>query len=293
MTKSFLILLSGLLFLAAFFSPAHADNAALPVFVSIPPQAFFVERIGGEHVSVGVLVAPGQSPHAYDPTPRQLVDLARAKFFFAIGLPFERSLLSKLEGSHPNLRIVHTEEGIARRRLPTHDHGDGHAHEALDPHTWLSPKLALHQVRAIALALEAADPEHAATYRKNLVVLAAELNQLDRTIAKAFAPYRGRSFFVAHPAFGYFADAYGLVQVPIEHEGKRPGARALAGVIEDARHKGARVVFVEPQFSQREADMLARAIGGRVVTLDPLARDYAMNLRTMADRIRSAVAQER
>jgi len=267
------------------------------VVVSIPPQAYFVERVGGEYVKVQVLVGPGQSPHTFEPTPRQATGLARAHLYFTIGVPFEERLLEKITASGGGVRVVDTCKGIKLRSMsadePVHHEGE-HEHESgagrPDPHTWLSPRLAKIQAANICEGLMAVDPRHAATYERNLKALQADLDEVDARIAEALAPLKGRKFFVFHPAFGYFADAYGLKQVPVEIEGKSPGARQLAVLIEKARQEGVRVIFVQPQFSPRGAQAVAEAIGGAVVPIDPLARDYLKNLEHIAQQIKRALS---
>ena len=98
----------------------------------------------------------------------------------------------------------------------------------------------------------------------------------------------GRGFLVYHPSWGCLAEEYGLEQIAIERDGKEPSSRSLAGLIEAAKNKGIRVVFVQPQHSERAAETVAAAIGGRVVTVDPLARDWPANLRTVAAAFRSS-----
>jgi zinc transport system substrate-binding protein len=285
----------------------------MDVFVSIPPQAFFVERIAGDLAEVHVMVGPGQSPHTLEPTPKQLTDLAKARVYFAIGLPFERRLLGKIGSISPNIRIVHTEGGVPYRLMraepaghkrdelqPESENVTGHVHgqgprgrgAVPDPHIWLSPKLVKIQAATIAKVLQEMDPAHAVRYRTNLKHFIASLDDVDKKIAGELTPYRGRPFYVYHPAFGYFADAYGLVQVPIEREGKDPGASEIAAIIESAKVHRAKTIFVEPQFPKGQAEAIARAIGGKVVGLDPLARDYLNNLELMAGRIRKALTEE-
>ena len=104
-------------------------------------------------------------------------------------------------------------------------------------------------------------------------------------------PLRSRRFMVFHPAWGYFADTYGLTQIAIEQEGKEPGARALTALIEQARAKQVRVIFVQPQFNRKTAQRLAAAIGGRVEPIDPLAENYIDNLRRVARLIAEANRQ--
>jgi zinc transport system substrate-binding protein len=94
---------------------------------------------------------------------------------------------------------------------------------------------------------------------------------------------------VFHPSWGYFADAYQLQQIAIEHEGKQPGARALSQLIEQAKQNQIKVVFVQPQFDQRQAEQIARAIDGKVMAVDPLAANYIDNLRQVAQQFSQAL----
>jgi zinc transport system substrate-binding protein len=261
----------------------------LHVFVTILPQAFFAERIGGEHVTVEVLVGQGQSPHSYAPTPRQMTRLSRAGVFFRIGTPMEERLLMKIRSTNPDLLVVDTHKGIERHC--SHDHCEEEDHEEMDPHIWLDPKLAMVLARTMAETLESLDPPNKAGYRKNLDTLLADLEELDRTIAKTLAPLRGRTFYVFHPAFGYFARAYRLHQKAVEMGGKSPGPRHVRTIIEGAKKEGVRVIFVQPQFDAKTAETIASRIGGAVVPIDPLSQDYIKNLKHMAQEIEKALKE--
>ncbi len=261
----------------------------LRVFVSIEPQAFFVEKIADGLAEVEVLVKAGQSPATYAPTPQQVVRLSQADVYFRIGVPFEKALLSKLASSTKRLRIVDTRRGIELRRLEEGDSGD-RSHGPLDPHVWMSPRLVKIQAETICDALCRLAPGHAATFRKNLAAFQTELDALDARIAEALAPLRGQEVLVFHPAYGYFADAYGLKQVAVETAGKAPSAKRLVELIEWAKRRGIRVVFVQPQFSDRGARAIAEAIGGIVVPLDPLARDYVGNMEAIARSVEQTLA---
>ncbi|MCX5827891.1 MAG: zinc ABC transporter substrate-binding protein [Deltaproteobacteria bacterium] len=272
----------------------QGEKAKIPVFVSILPQAYFLERIGGSHVDIEVLIGAGQSPHSYEPTPKQMAKLATAKAFFSIGVPVEKGVLRKIRQSHKQLVIVETQQGITYRYLAGHDHEHGEAHEKdhksegkkePDPHIWMAPKLVKIQARNIYEALSRLDPAHKQEYATNLRAFDADLDRMDARISRSLAPLKGRKMYVFHPAFGYFADAYGLIQVPIEIEGKEPGARQLAKLIDRAKKDRVKVMFVQPQFSARSAEAVAKAIGGVVVPIDSLARDYLANL----DKIAAAV----
>ncbi len=277
--------LTTLLLLMALAAPAAAAPP-LTVAVSIPPQAFFVERIGGPYVKPLVVLPPGASPATYEVSPRQLAALGAARLYLSIGVPFERAFLPRLAAKLPRLKIVSMAAGIKLRRLEgRHQSGHGHEAGAPDPHVWLSPRLARVLAANTARALSELDPAHAKAFGANLAKLEAELDELDAELARRLAPLKGRVFLVFHPAYGYFADAYGLKQEAVELEGKGPGPRRLAGLIDQAKAKGVKVIFVQPQFSPASAAALARAIGGVVVPLDPLSRDYLANLRAMAQKV--------
>jgi zinc transport system substrate-binding protein len=281
----FIVLIS--VFVSLVAGRVQGQETKLTVFVSILPQAFFLERIGGKHVDVSVFVGEGQSPHTYEPTPRQMAKLASAKAYFAIGVPFEKSVLRKIRQSRKTLVIVETQKGIARRTLAGHDHDHGEGHEAkgrgtTDPHIWMDPKLVKIQAKNICDALCRLDPVHRGDYTENLKTFQADLDRVDARISHSLAPFRGRRMYVFHPAFGYFADSYGLVQTPVEIEGKEPGARQLASLIERAKKDRVKVIFVQPQFSMKSAEIIAKGIGGVVVPMNPLERDYLTNLEKIA-----------
>ncbi len=274
-------------------STEQADGSAIPVFVSIPPQKYFVERIGGPHVHVSVLVPPGQSHHSYEPTPRQVVDLSRARVFFCIGLPLERQIVGKATAAVKTLRVVETQAGIELAANPDHDHDHDHGdHDCggeLDLHTWMSPRLVKIQARHIAAELVRLDPDRAADYERNLTAFEADLDDVDARIAVALEPLKGREFYVFHPAFGYFAQDYGLKQVAVETGGKQPTARQLERLIARARESGVKLIFVQPQFARQSAEAVAEAIGGAVLPMDPMAEDYLSNLLDIAAKIQQAL----
>ncbi|MCK4658471.1 MAG: zinc ABC transporter substrate-binding protein, partial [Phycisphaerae bacterium] len=266
------------------------------VFVSIPPQKHFVQRVGGERVQVSVLLPPGQSPATYELAPKQMVELAAAQTYFRIGVPFEKQVVVKIGAMLRNLPIVDLRKGIELRPLshdPNH-HGDyqGHSHTPgePDPHSWMNPRLVKKQAQTICAELCRLDPDHREHYERNCRAFEADLDRADAEIAAALAPLRGREFFVFHPAYGYFADAYELRQVAIESGGKQPTAKQLADLIKRAKQANVKLIFVQPQFDRSNAEVIAREIGGAVVAIDPLAEDYIDNLLNKAAVVKRALA---
>jgi len=278
------------------------------VAVSIIPQMWLVEQIGGGHVDVTAMVGPGESHETYEPSDAQISRLMSGAALFCVGIPFENSRAFSAIRSQAALRVVDTREGVPLREMtllercgePSHGgHAEdkegeaashGHAHDGKDPHIWLSPRLLKIQARTIARTLGELDPAHREVYDRNLAATEEKLDAADREIRRALEPCRGKMFFVFHPAWGYFADDYGLNQVAIEAEGKEPSDEEATALQKLARQQGVKVVFVQPQIAGRGAQAIAQAIGARVEPLDPLAPDLVDNLvraaRAIADSCR-------
>lgn len=262
----------------------------LLVFVSIPPQKYMVQQIGQALLDVEVMIPAGADPHIYEPKPRQMVALSKARLYFAIGIqPFENTWLKKLVSSNPEMMLVHTDRGVQKIPMTTPQHkAERHAGEP-DPHIWLSPPLVMKQAQTILNALLEFDPASRTVYETNYQAFVSELQALDAELKNIFAAKQGLQFMVLHPAWGYFAHTYGLKQVPIEIEGKDPKPAQLKELIDYAKHNQIKIIFVQPQFSPRNAELVAKEIGGQVVFADPLAADWSDNLREVAGKFKSAL----
>ncbi len=267
----------------------------VPVFVSIAPQSYFVQQIGKELVDVHVLVEPGADPHTYEPKPQQMVALSKAVLYFAIGIEFETAKLAKITAVNPRMHVVHTDHGVMKLPMDAHGHHnmkdkreEDHHQGSLDPHIWLSPPLVMLQARSILTALQAVDPAHRSTYEANYRAFILDVVDLDAQLRAIFDGLKGSPFMVFHPSWGTFAHTYGLNQVPIEIEGKSPKPAQLKELIERARSNRIKMVFVQPQFSSKSAEQISKAIGGRVAVVDPLAQDWANNLRRVAEEFKNA-----
>jgi zinc transport system substrate-binding protein len=276
----------------------HAQaGKKLAVFVSIPPQKYFLQQIARQRADVQVMVQPGASPATYDPKPRQMAAISRTNIYFAIGVPFEKIWLGKIAAANPDMRVVHTDHGIQKIPMAANhtksedqrgkDHQDYYGE--LDPHIWLSPTLVMTQARTILNALAEIDPDHSAIYEANTKDFVSKLAALDADLKNTFAGKQGFQFMVFHPSWGYFARNYGLQQVPVEIEGKDPKPAQLKALIEYAQKKQINVIFVQPQFSSRSAELIAKEIGGQVIFADPLAFDWSANLRAVAQKFKVAL----
>ena len=267
--------------------PAAARTGSVKTFVSILPQAYFVERVGGSYVDVEVLVGPGQSPATYEPTPKQMARLGEAEVYFRIGTPFEKGFIDKLADTHKHLEIVDTRKGVSLRYFKRSKGGS-----IPDPHIWLDPGRVKIQAVTICNALSRLAPDRRSFFENNLRSFQADLDRVDENIAETLAPLKGSTFYVFHPAFGYFGDRYGLEQVAVEIEGKEPSPKQLSNLINKARNEGVRVIFVQPQYAKKDAETIAREIGGAVVPMNPLPREYLENLEHMASLLKKALMRK-
>jgi len=278
------------------FVSAKKLNNPLHVFVSIMPQAYFVERIGGNRISVEVLVPPGKNPSNYTPPPSQIKKLKNATLFFRIGVPSENSLIPKIKTSADRLKIIDTREGIKLRKMDAghhHSHSGNHHNQFIangkDPHIWMSPLLVKRQAETIYHALVRIDPDGKNEYKANLKTFTSDMLALNKKIKDRLAPFKGKPILVFHPVFGYFADAYGLEQIAVETEGKPPKGKHLSFIIKKAKQKNIRVIFAQPQFGTNAVTTVAKAINGKVVFFNPLARDYINNLEVITDHVAKAL----
>jgi len=260
--------------LLAACQPAAPAPHELTVFVSILPQKYFVERIGGEVVTVNVMVEPGASPATYEPKPAQMAALSQAAAYFSIGVPFEKAWLEKIQAANPQMKLVETAQGI--ERIATE--GGGY-----NPHIWLSPALVKIQAENSYAALAELDPAHEPQFKANLEAFLADIEALDAQIRATLEKTESKKFIVFHPAWTYFARDYGLEEIPIEVGGQEPSAQELAALIEKAQSENIRVVFVQPEFSQEDAQTIAKEIGGEVLSISTLSPDWLANLEKVAE----------
>jgi zinc transport system substrate-binding protein len=252
----------------------RAPDARPLVAVSVPPQAWFVDQIAGGRVRVEVMVPPGASPTSYAPTFAQLRAMEEAVLYVRVGhraFPFEAAWLDRLLAEGRGVRVVDSSAGIP--------------FEAGDPHVWLAPADARIMARNIAAALADVLPDEGAVLAASRARLLAEIDAVDADLRAVLGPHRGQVFVVFHPAWGTLARAYGLRQLAIEEGGKEPGPRQLLDLIARTRALGVRVVFAQPEFDRASAALVAREIGARLEIIDPLAYDWASNLRAVARKL--------
>jgi len=254
------------------------DPDTLAVVASFFPMYDFARKIAGDRADVRLMVPAGSDPHTWEPTAADIADLARSDLFVYSGAGMEHWAEDVIAAAaNEGLQVLEASAGIVLR---TGEHAEDHAeeepaddHDGMDPHVWLSPANARIQMANIRDALIAADPDGTETYQTNYDHWAAEADALDEAFRDTLAPYAGRGVIVAHEAFGYLCDAYGLEQIAVEGltPDSEPDPARVAEIIRIAREHDVKVVFFDRTASSKVADTIASEVGARVDVLDPAA----------------------
>lgn len=275
----------------------------LRVAVAVEPWTALAKELGGEAVEVRCVHDSGSSCAIFEARPETIRFLESADLFVRTGVGYEQSLLGEGKGPAEGATLVDLREAVelipfptgnARARQdPDHVHGPHCDHAAeMDPHTWMDPRRVAEQVELLAQALAAALPEEAENVWERSARMRERILRMDREVAAMLEPYSGRAFYIYHPAMGYFADRFGLRQVALAGPVRSPTMQQLRDHIREARNLGIRTIFVQPEESRRHAEILAEAIGARVVEIDPLAADWEAEIRRVADRLVTAFRME-
>lgn len=265
-----------LFFIALVGISLTAQAADLNVWCSIPPLMSVVRAVGGERVSVSCFMDGAQDPHTFSPSPKTVARAREADLFLTVGMPFETVVQERLSALSSGMQTLNLAENV--------EHGG-------DMHVWLSLRLLSQMGAELAAVMSELDPEGQAVYQSNLEQYQQKLDAMHRQLSQRLEPFRGTVFYVYHPAFHHFAKDYGLREQAVEMEGKTPSPKQLLSLIRRARKENVRLVFVQPQFDRRPAQIIAKKIGGRVVELNQLAEDPVSVLQQVAQEIEYAAAQ--
>lgn len=252
------------------------------VAVTIAPEKYIIMKIAHSRIDVVVMVPTGSSPHSYEPKPKQMAELSGAAAYLTIGDPVEKTWVDKFRSVNKEMKIVSIDSGIDKIDMDEkekQEHGDPNMK---DPHVWLDPVLMMTLAKNTADALIEADPSNKLYYQTNLAIFLKQLDALNVNMTKMFKDLKNRKFMVFHPSWGYFAKRYGLEQVSVEIDGKSPKPAELVDLIKTAKDNEMKLIFAQPQFSQKEVKTIAKETGAKVAIMDPLSDNWAENLMKAA-----------
>ncbi len=287
MKKIYILFLFCCLF--SFFScQSNKKEQSKTVTVTILPQQYFAEKIAGDKFKIVCMVPSGNSPESYEPAPSQLIELSNCNAYFQIGyIGFELAWMDKLKESNPNMQVFNTSDGITLLES-AHSHSeDNHetSHSAFDPHTWSSPKNAAIIAQNMLNAFIKLDPANEEFYKKNYEELSSEIHQTDSLLKGILSNVKYRAFIIYHPALTYFAHDYSLTQLAIEHEGKEPSPAQLKELIDKAKELQVKVIFIQKEFDKRNAELIAKETGCKIVEINPLNYDWKSEMLHIANSL--------
>lgn len=298
----FRILITVLIFLTAFLSCSRkidvpgTEKKVLKISVSILPQSFIVKSIGKEKVSVNVMVPPASSPETYEPGPRRMAELRDSDIYFSIGMPFEKTSIDKVKSDYKNVKFVDMQKDVVLRNMGKHS---GHNHgneetfegEIKDPHIWLDPLILIVMAQNTVNELIRFDPENRDFYINNHIELKKNLQLLNDEMVDLFKDSPRKSFVIYHPAWGYFADRYGIKQIPVEIEGKEPSASEMAELTDFIKKNKVKTIFIQVQSPDSVIKSIASETGAQIKFLDPLKENIIENIRESSSLIKKGLVR--
>lgn len=256
------------------------------ITVTLEPLRYFTEAIAGDCFEVVSMVPKGSSPESYDPTPQQLVNLSKSQAYLRIGyIGFEQAWMKKLEANYPTMKVYDTSKGVDLIRAEGHWHGNHYHEGGVEPHIWNSTQNASVIADNIYAALCEMDTDHQPEYKQRLDSLKQVIARTDADVRTLLAN-ADSTFLIYHPALSYFARDYGLHQISIEEGGKEPSPATLKTLIETCRREGAQVIFVQQEFDQRNAQLIADELGIEIVPINPLSHDWAEEMLRVANALK-------
>ncbi|MDD2952437.1 MAG: zinc ABC transporter substrate-binding protein [Parabacteroides sp.] len=291
--KEFKVLIS-VLFLLILMACGDKRTDEKIVSVTIEPQRYFAEKIAGDKFTVNCVVPAGQSPETYDPMPQQMVRVGKSQGYLRIGsIGFEQAWMDNIRDNNPGLKVFNLSEGIDLLKSPEeeeghHHEGEEHHHESghnhhhhsggVDPHTWSSISGAKIIAKNTLDAFVALDPENKEYYQANYEQLTKEMGETEKIVSALLGSLENKTFIIYHPALTYLANEYGLTQLCIEMDGKEPSPAQLKELVDIAWEYGTKVVFIQQEFDQKNAELIAKETGCRLIPINPLDYDWSKEM---------------
>lgn len=262
---------------------SHSSQKPI-LFVSVQPLKYFVDQIVKDRFEVKVLVPPGSSPETFAPSSKQIASLEQAVALFKIGaLGFEERWDNNWQKEHPQTELINCSIGMPSLCLH-HHHGDHH-HHGTDPHIWLAPQTAKIIAHNIYEGILRFDPANKQFYHRNLKHLLDTIAEVKTALDQKLNHKEEQEFLIFHPVLGYLSKYYHLHQESIEFEGKKPTLKQLKHIVEIAKEENISTILVQKEFNTSNAEIIAKEINGKVITIDPLGYDWPKVMIEIGDAI--------
>jgi len=257
--------------------------------VSIPPQKYFIEQIAGDEFNINIMIPPGANPVTYDPSPGKMKEVANSVAYIKVGhLAFEKIWMDKFTSVNSDMKVIDQSKYTEIIQVDTKTKGHNHDHgTGVDPHIWTSPKAVKKQVKAIREGLTQINPENESSYKNNYRNFLNNIDTLDSFVESRLGDVKNKTFMVFHPALSYYARDYGLNQISIEFEGKKPTPSKLKEIVDLARKEQIRTVFIQKQFNIDNAKTVAEEIGGTLNVINPLDSNWVQTVKDITEKIAS------
>lgn len=292
LTSFFLFLGAALLLFFAFYGDKMRAEKRPSILVSIPPYTFLVKEIAGDDFAVKSITSGNSNPHTFDPKPQEAASYMKSVIWFSTGEAFEGKIGKALPKT---THVINLNEGLpllAAQCHHEHEHDeDGacilqEAHlDAMDLHTWLSPKLFREQAKRIAETLVDHYPEQRELFFTRLNEVNKRIEKLEEESSKKLAPFAGRTLLFSHPAFAYYCQDFHLHQLSVEVDGKEPTIQQIQTLLDEAKKRGVSQMILMPQYSNKGANKVANELNLKSITINPYAEDYIKNFTSITDKI--------
>jgi len=288
MNNKKVLLISGVILFAVIviiallnFGQKETNNSPkIKVVTSFYPLYFFTSEIVGDKADVSNLIPSGAEPHGYEPTARDMTLIESSNLLVLNGGGLEgwsENVQSNL--NKDKTKVVVTGEGLTTKTMEEEEHEEheehaeeGHHHNGIDPHIWLSPILAQQMVDKIEFGLSEVDPSNSSYYKSNAEVLKNKLGVLDEEFKKGLATCSDKNIITSHAAFAYLASAYGLNQIPIAglSSEEEPSSKEMAEIVKFAKDNNVKYIFFESLISPKLSETIAKEIGAQTLLLNPI-----------------------
>ncbi|MGC8707492.1 MAG: metal ABC transporter substrate-binding protein [Athalassotoga sp.] len=236
----------------------------LSVITTIPPLGYMVSTVGGSAVEVSVLEKPGDNPHNFNLTPQQAVYISKSDVFVDLGLEEDAWIGDRVKAINPSVKVVDATQNLSQFLI-----GENGSY---NPHVWLDVKLYEMMTINVYDALVKADPKDQAVFSVNFDKFILSLNQLNEQITTRLDAVKGKPFVAQHPAWDYFARAYGLGrEYSLENDaGQSIGPQDYQKIIDVMKKYGIRSIIGDPVTPSKLADQLSNQTGAKVISINPI-----------------------